>query len=146
MPTSRPSYRTDSTHMSSEQHPTYSTAKTNGEIIAAVARATWWKEHGDAQCPKHMIPTESDLCEYVQVSGGGIIANDPGEAGESRLFIDVSEPEAPTIVADGRIERSTMNRLSDIKTTHADFIALSTGDRGPHPLERLVRKWQESPP
>ena len=132
--------------MSSEQHPTYSTAKTSSEIIAAIARAAWWKEHGNTQCPEHMIPTESDLCKYVQVSGGGIVANDPGEAGGPRLFIDVSESKASTVVADDQIEHSTMHRLSDIKTAHADFIALSTGGRGTHPLERLVRKWQESPP
>ena len=132
--------------MSSEQHPTYSTAKTTSEIIAAIARAAWWKEHGNTQCPDHMIPTESDLCKYVQVSGGGIVANDPGEARGPRLFIDVSESKASTVVADDQIEHSTMHRLSDIKTAHADFIALSTGDRGPHPLEQLVQKWQESPP
>ena len=132
--------------MSSEQNPTYSTAKTPSEIIAAVARAAWWKEYGSAQCPEHMIPTESDLCEYVQVSGGGIVANDPGEAGGPRLFIDASEPKAPTIVADDQSERSTMHRLSDVKTAHADFIVLPTGHRGPHPLERLVREWQERPP
>ena len=132
--------------MSSELHPTYSTAATTGEIIAAVARAAWWKEHGSAQCPENMIPTESDLCEYVQVSGGGIVANDPGEAGDSRLFIDVSEPKTPGIVPDDRIKRAPMHRLSDVKTAHADFIALPAGDRGPHPLERLVREWQERPP
>ena len=67
-------------------------------------------------------------------------------AGDSRLFIDVSEPKAPRIVAVDRIEREPMHRLSDVKTAHADFMALPTGDRGPHPLERLVREWQERPP
>ena len=132
--------------MSSEQHPTYSTAKTPSEIIAAVARAAWWKEHSSAQCPENMIPTKSDLCKCVQVSGSGIVANDPGEAREPRLFIDVSDSKAPTIVTDDQTERSTMHWLNDSKTAHADFMALSTGHRGPHPLERLVQKWQESPP
>lgn len=132
--------------MSSEERPTYSTAKTAGQIIEAVARAAWWKENGSAECAEDMIPTESDLCEYVQVAGGGIVANDPGEAGAPRLFIDVSEPKDPTTVADDRTEQSTMHRLSDVKTAHADFMALPTGNRGAHPLERLVREWQQRPP
>ena len=44
--------------MNSEQHPTYSTAKTSGQIIATIAQTAWWKEHGSAQCPENMIPTE----------------------------------------------------------------------------------------
>ena len=51
--------------MSNKQYPTYSTAKTPSEIIAAVARAAWWKEHGSAKCPPHKVPNEIDLRDFV---------------------------------------------------------------------------------
>ena len=51
--------------MSNKQHPTYSTAKTPGEIIEAVARAAWWKEHGNTKCPPHKVPNEVDMRDFV---------------------------------------------------------------------------------
>ena len=51
--------------MSSKKHPTYSTAKTTDQILEAVARAVWWKEHSNAQCPTHKVPSEVELRDFV---------------------------------------------------------------------------------
>lgn len=51
--------------MSSKQHQTYSTAKTADQILEAVARAAWWKEHNNAKCPQRKIPSEVDLRDFV---------------------------------------------------------------------------------
>ena len=51
--------------MSSEPHPTYGTAKTTSEIIEAVARAAWWKEHNSTKCPSHKVPSEVELRGFV---------------------------------------------------------------------------------
>ena len=51
--------------MSAKQLPTYSTAKTAGQILEAVARAIWWKEHGGARCPPDKIPSEPDMRDFV---------------------------------------------------------------------------------
>ena len=125
--------------MRSKQHPTYSTAKTADQILEAVARAAWWKEHSGAECPEHMVPTESDLCGYVQVSGGGIIVDDSGEMGEPRLFVECS------ILSDlgDHLSRATL-RHRDIATAHADWMTLLKR-RPEHPLRPPVRAWQQRP-
>ena len=130
--------------MSSEQHPTYSTAKTPGEIIEAVARAVWWQEHGSTKCPEHMIPTEPALREHVRISGGGWIGENPEDGDGSRLLVQVSPPVAE-IADDDRLDQPVLRHLSDIESAHAEFMARPADRRGPHPLERLVREWQETP-
>ena len=132
--------------MSSEQHPTYSTAKTPGEIIEAVARAVWWQEHGSTKCPAHMIPTEPALREYVRVSGGGWIGENPDDGNGPCLFVEWPVPSAPIdrIMASGRMRRPALRRPSNIATAHADWIALSK-PRPEHPLRPLVRAWQQRP-
>ena len=131
--------------MSSEQHPTYSTAKTPGEIIEAVARAVWWQEHGSTKCPAHRIPTEPALREHVRVSGGGWIGENPEDGDGSRLLVEWPVPSAPIdrMMASGRMHRPA-RRLSNIATAHADWIALSK-PRPEHPLRPLVRAWQQRP-
>ena len=130
--------------MSAKQHPTYSTAKAADQILEAVARAIWWKEHGGAECPEHMIPTESDLCQHVRVTGGGWIGENPDDGNGSRLFIEVSPPVAE-VLDDDRADRTTPRNLNDVESVHGDFMARPTDERGSHPLEQLVREWQETP-
>ena len=45
--------------------PTILTAKTSAEILAAVAMACWQKDQDGADCPHDMIPTETDLIEWL---------------------------------------------------------------------------------
>jgi len=132
--------------MSSKKHPTYSTAKTTDQILEAVARAVWWKEYNNAQCPTGKIPTESDLCEYVQASGNGTAVSDPDKAGGLRLFVEWSAPSAPAdhTMVNGRVPRSTLHSLSTVATAHADWITLPR-PRPEHPLHALVRSWQRRP-
>ena len=45
--------------------PAILTAKTSAEILAAVAMACWQKDHDGADCPHDMIPTETDVIEWL---------------------------------------------------------------------------------
>ena len=119
--------------MSTKQHPTYSTAKTASQILEAVARAIWWKEHGGARCPPDKIPTEADLRKHAAMEGHALIG---GSLDAPRLLVEI-EPDADT--------DSSLRRFLTIEDAHAWWLMLPDRQPEEHPLLWLVRAWQSRP-
>ena len=149
--------------MKSRQYPTYSTAKTADQILEAVARAIWWKEHGSARCPPDRIPTEADLRQHAAAEGDALIG---GSLDAPRLLVEI-EPHAdadsisdfspaPEIqrfegiaAVDGiSVSRSRppLRRFMTIEDVHAWWLTLPERQSEEHPLLWLVRAWQSRPP
>ena len=148
--------------MSSNQHPTYSTATTADEILEAVARAAWWKDHGSARCPTGKIPTEADLCEYAGVEGDALIG---GSLDAPRLLVEIEpagdvdrrpdfapareiQQEAGITAAGGMSvtsSRPPSRRFMIIEDAHTWWLTLPERQPEEHPLLILVRAWQSRP-
>ena len=92
-------------------------ARGAAQILAAVARATWFKERDDGDCPGDRIPTPAALVEWI--------------------------PAAPPDSAPPALASATADTAAAaVEAAHDDYLELGP----PHPLGRIVRLWQESRP
>lgn len=87
------------------------------QILTAVARATWFKEREDPDCPPDRIPTAEVLVEWLP---------------------DAPPDSTPPVLAGA----TAATAPAAVEAAHAEY--LSEGP--PHPLGRIVRLWQERRP
>ena len=153
--------------------PAILTAKTSAEILAAVAMACWQKDHDGADCPHDMIPTETDLIEWLPdcraesleeaqrllsfVLWGQVqtIVQEKTGSGNAGLSLN-DELWSWHVLTFRRSDPKLVASLVGIETlgahdwpldqVHSLWADLPRNEQPRHPLAPLVRAWQENAP
>ena len=128
------------------------------EILAEVARATWYDTHGGADCPAYGIPTMAEHAEWLNknyttravstVYGPAFV----WDAHQSKLidasgmcgFVPLGPDRAKThtvaIVPSDCGDRLTVT--VGIADVHSDWLSMPEATRPRHPLAPLLTAWQ----
>ena len=150
------------------------TAATDAQIVEAVARVEWYRQHGGADCRAHLIPTPAALVEWLPDCPAEVLALPDSDRylsiySDARWVVDASNALGATwnasmptvrltvVGAEGRrSENKAGTRRPPVRvgpvplqTMHADWLEVRADDPDMadlrHPLAPLVAAWQKRP-
>lgn len=105
-------------------------ARTETEILGALARAVWSDTH-EGKCPAERIPSGANLAAYL----GEAVPADPFNVPEM----------LPVLTFAFATDGSARVTMADVPALHAAWLELDPAKRGKHPAAALVRAWQNRP-
>ena len=129
-------------------------ATAEGDIITAIARATWYNANSGAECPDDRVPSIADLADWLDE--GATMPEDSKAVEDSKkslgaLFddgkvswsVDSGHLWAAALPKTQRTSSPASAVISSLEQVHIMWTRLSEKERPVHPLGPIVSAWQK---